>query len=99
LIVGIGLDTNYGELIDGYRSVFLFREDNAARQYFHNHAALFDFMPERSTAEKDLTGEIDHLLEEGEFISMQHLLDRSRVKKAAIGLFCVSNIIKQTGDK
>jgi anti-anti-sigma factor len=93
LIVGIGLDLNSDKVVPDYSSVFHINKESENAHYFHNHAAIFNFIPEKNNAEKDLKGEIDNVLKEGEFISMQRLMDKTHIKKAIIGLFYIDEII------
>lgn len=92
LIVGVGLD--YPSKFDPSQIQAIFNTDPATKKskLFHNHAAIFKFLPEIKTSYQ-LENEINNVFKNGDFISMQHLLDRSTFKKGIIGLNYVQEII------
>ena len=90
LICGVCVDltadlSDYDEQMFG--KVFYTHPSNVAShtELMHNHAVLFKPMPmpEKPT---DLEQEIKRVVTDGEFIDMRHLLDRSTLKRALVGL-------------
>ncbi|MCD4818482.1 MAG: STAS domain-containing protein [Candidatus Cloacimonetes bacterium] len=94
LIVGIGIDLKSYEKSPAINLVFQINPDQKKQQMLHNHAAIFKFFPEKYQS-YELEQEIDNVINNGEFIGMQHLLDRSTIKKGIIGLNYVQEIKKR----
>jgi len=90
LICGLGADltcdlSSYDE--SELNSVFYLHPANTSdkTELLHNHAVIFTELPmlERLV---NLEKEIGAVVEEGDFIDMRHLLDRSALKRAFIGV-------------
>ena len=61
---------------------------------FHNHAAIFGFLPETHPGYQ-LENEIVDVTRNGEFIGMEHLLDNSTFKKGVLGISYVRSIVRE----
>lgn len=93
LITGIGVDLT-GDLSaydpEELGAVFYLNPANTVSQIvmLHNHAVVFSPvpMPEQTL---DVEGEIRSVVDQGDFIDMRHLLDRSSVRRAVIGMTCI----------
>ena len=96
LIVGIGIDLKSYEKSLAIDSIFQINQDQKKQQMLHNHAAIFEFFPEKYQS-YELEQEIDNVINNGEFVGMQHLLDRSTIKKGIIGLNYIQII--EEGDR
>lgn len=97
LICGLGADLNadlasYNQ--DLLNCVFYLNPANvgSSSEMLHNHAVLFEplAMPDRPV---NLDKEIRHVVEKGEFVDMRHLLDRSTVSQAFIGICYIQDFI------
>jgi len=105
LVVGVGLEPDSDFDPSLLQSIFyispktskfrlLRREPKRSEVAFHNHAAIFNFLPEVHLGYK-LENEIDNVIENGEFVGMEHLLDSSTFKKGVLGLSYVQSIVKE----
>ncbi len=90
LICGLGADLNadlshYKQ--DLLNCVFYLNPANTGSdsEMLHNHAVLFESMP-LPARPVNLDQEIRDVVEKGEFVDMRHLLDRSTVSQAFIGI-------------
>jgi anti-anti-sigma factor len=90
LICGVGADltadlSTYGQ--EELNSVFYLNPGQAqnAREQLHNHGVLFGPLPlpERATS---LEAEIKRVVDEGDFMDMRHLLDRTTIRHALLGV-------------
>ena len=92
LIVGIGADLHANFDSSSIQSIFHINSEAEKTQMLHNHAAIFKFIPESKT-KFELEDEIKNVITNGEFISMEHLLEHSTFKKGIIGLSYVQEIV------
>ena len=92
LVVGIGANLPANFDSSSFRSVFHINSEAEKTYLLHNHAAIFKFIPESKT-KFELEDEIKNVITNGEFISMEHLLERSTFKKGIIGLSYVQEIV------
>jgi len=88
------LEQTFLQIFDSssFRSVFHINSEAEKTYLLHNHAAIFKFIPESKT-KFELEDEIKNVITNGEFISMEHLLERSTFKKGIIGLSYVQEIV------
>ena len=70
------------------------KSKQTAEADFHNHAAIFQFLPVVSSGYQ-LENEIADVIQHSEFIGMEHLQDNSTFKKGVLGLSYVQSIIKE----
>ena len=92
LVVGIGLDLNSNFDSSQLQTIFYIDPKASRSQLLHNHAAIFEFLPE-SISNYKLEDEINTVISSSEFIGMEHLLDRSTFKKGILGLSYIQEII------
>ncbi len=90
LICGIGTDltrdlSSYDQRL--LNSVFYLHPSNLGKQdvLLHNHAVIFSELP-LSSEPASLESEISYVVENGDFCDMRHLLDRSTLTRAVIGI-------------
>jgi anti-anti-sigma factor len=90
LICGVGADltkdlSTYEQ--EELNSVFYLNpaQPPNTRELLHNHAVLFSPLP-FSEPSASLEDEIKRVVDEGDFIDMRHLLDRSTVRQALLGV-------------
>ena len=92
LVVGIGANLSSNLDSSSIQSIFHINSEAQKTHLLHNHAAIFKFIPESKT-KFELEDEIKNVITNGEFISMEHLLERSTFKKGIIGLSYVQEIV------
>jgi len=90
LICGVGVDTgaNLNVFDQGcLKATFYLNPANrsSGNEKLHNHGVFFNPMP-RGARPLDLDKEIRAVVENGEFIDMRHLLDKTRIVWALIGI-------------
>jgi anti-anti-sigma factor len=90
LMVGIGLDRENSFKPPEVQSLFPV-DERKVPQYLHNHAAIFDFLPE-SKPGFPIEREINSVLRNANFIGMEHLLERSSFKKGLIGISYIQTV-------
>jgi len=90
LICGIGADltrdlSSYDQRL--LHSVFYLHPSNLGKQdlMLHNHAVIFSQLP-ISSEPTSLETEIEDVVDNGDFCDMRHLLDRSALTQAVIGI-------------
>ena len=90
LICGVGADLTAD--LSGYEqeemnSVFYLNpaQPPNTREFLHNHAVLFSPLPFPEPG-VGLEAEIKRVVDEGDFIDMRHLLDRSTIRQALFGV-------------
>ena len=90
MICGVGADltadlSRYEQ--EELNSVFYFNPAQApnTHELLHNHGVLFNPLPFPEHA-FCLEAEIKRVVDEGEFIDMRHLLDRSSIRRALLGV-------------
>ncbi len=93
LISGVGVDlradlTAFDEA--GFRATFYQNPANRPARdcLLHNHGVFFSALPFPDPP-RDLASEIGEVVERGDFVDMRHLLDRTTVTRAWIGLLYV----------
>jgi hypothetical protein len=93
LISGVGVDlrsdlTRFNQ--ENFQATFYKNPANhpALDCLLHNHGVFFDALPFADPA-RDLATEISEVVERGNFVDMRHLLDRTAVTRAFIGLIYV----------
>jgi anti-anti-sigma factor len=87
--VGLGLDrTKMGNFSERFLQSLFHISDNGSNIITHNHAAIFDFMP-LTPYSYDIEEEIDKIVQHGECISVQHLLDKSTLYEGIIGICAI----------
>lgn len=98
LICGIGADltkdlSSYDQRL--LHSVFYIHPSNLGKQdlMLHNHAVLFSRLP-ISSEPISLETEIGDVVENGDFCDMRHLLDRSALTEAVIGISYIQSFRK-----
>ena len=98
LICGIGADltkdlSSYDQRL--LNSVFYLHPSNLGKQHMmlHNHAVIFSELP-ISSGPASLETEISSVVENGDFCDMRHLLDRSSLSQAIIGISYIQNFRK-----
>ncbi|NCC51497.1 MAG: anti-sigma factor antagonist [Spartobacteria bacterium] len=98
LLCGVGADMNgdlsfYDEKYLG--AVFYLNPGNKdkPRALLHNHGVFFSELPMPSRA-ANLEKEIQHVLDDGDFVDMRHLLDSSTITSAIIGISYIQRFIK-----
>jgi len=95
---GMGLDLK-SDLSDLDRNaldnVFYLHPANVgnARMMLHNHGVVFEPLKWRYTL--DLDAAIRQVVQEGQFRDMRHLLDKTSVARAIIGVAYISRIIPE----
>ena len=62
--------------------------------YLHNHGVVFRNVP--YDASLDLDGQVKKIVADGEFVDMRHLLDRTRLRRAKIGVAYIQDIIEES---
>lgn len=100
LISGVGLDLRHD--LSGFDSASLgatfYRNPGNAPELdcqLHNHGVFFSPLPFPDPP-RSLEEEISAVVEQGDFIDMRHLLDRTRVTRALIGLIVVQTFHPDT---
>jgi len=98
LICGIGADltrdlSSYDQRL--LNSVFYLHPSNRNKQtmMLHNHGVIFSELP-ISSEPASLETEIGSVVENGDFCDMRHLLDRSSLSQAIIGISYIQNFRK-----
>jgi anti-anti-sigma factor len=91
LVVGVGLVLPSNIDPASIRLIFHSNSESKKTQLLHNHAAIFKFLPASKTG-FELEEEINNVILNSEFISMQHLMERSSFKKGIIGLNYIQEI-------
>jgi hypothetical protein len=66
----------------------------AKQMYLHNHGVVFRNVPYNALL--DLNSQVKKITTDGEFVDMRHLLDKTRLRKAKIGVAYIQNIVKDT---
>lgn len=95
LVVGVGVDLSFdlsGYTTENFRRTFYINPANreASDMSLHNHVVAFDPLPMPAEG-CSLESEIAHVLDEGRFRDMRHLLDASTVSRAVIGVMYVQD--------
>lgn len=91
LICGIGLDLEADLSVfdqPHLNATFYINPGNqggVTREKLHNHGVFFEPLPE-SKEPAGLEAEIQRVVEDGKFVDMRHLFDRTTIKKALIGV-------------
>jgi hypothetical protein len=96
LIVGLGVDVSRDlGAFDAAQFAATFYRNPANRPeqdcLLHNHGVFFDPLPFPDPP-RDLHTEIQSVVEDGDFVDMRHLLDRTTVTRAWIGVLYVQEI-------
>lgn len=99
LITGIGvdLDADLNAFDQGpFKASFYLNPGNvpAHRVQLHNHGVFFSRLPFPQTTALDAA--ITEVVDQGDFIDMRHLLDRTAVTRALIGVIYVTDFRRDT---
>ena len=97
LICGVGLDlkSDYDKHYnkESLNKIFYIHPANIGDKtsMLHNHAVMFSPLtfPENDI---NLTKNINHIVDNGDFIDMKHILDTTTIKKALIGICYIDDI-------
>lgn len=98
LVVGVGLDVRFSIDPTTIQSIFSLDQQGMRAPVTHSHSAIFQFMPSGQHPIQ-LEAEIKDIVENGEFLGMEHLLDKSTFKKGVIGLSYIREIVLEKAEK
>ncbi|MDD5765525.1 MAG: STAS domain-containing protein [Candidatus Marinimicrobia bacterium] len=97
LVVGVGLDVRSSLDPATVQSIFTVDQQVMRTPLTHSHSAIFQFLPSGQHPIQ-LDAEIKEIIENGEFLGMEHLLDKSTFKKGVIGLCYIREIVREKAE-
>jgi hypothetical protein len=95
--IGIDLTTDLSsfrpEVLESLYYANPLNKEAGKEMYLHNHGVVFRNAPYDATL--DLNTQVKKIVTDGEFVDMRHLLDKTRLRKAKIGIAYIQDIIRE----